>query len=144
MYAPKTILTPQHAALEEHNALRDLLGKIGEAITDPRCGHGQWKHRMGLLRARLIEHFEHEEEGGYFRELVTSAPWLAKQAAVLEQEHVLLRTRIDDLVSSRYNDHSRADLQDRFQNFCEALLAHEVRENNLIQKSQCDDLGSAD
>lgn len=144
MFTEKTIRASTVGVQEEHRALRDLLGQVGTAIASPRCGHRQWSNLMQTLRDQLAGHFRHEEEGGYFREVVTAAPWLGKQASSLEQEHALLRARIDDLVASRFNDRSRVERQDQFQTFCELLLAHEVRENNLVQQSLCDDLGSAD
>jgi len=143
MSTEKTLLKQCGCVQEEHRALRDSLARISAALSKPRCDYRQCASLVQTLRDQLVQHFRHEEEGGYFREVLAAAPWLAKQASALEQEHALLGATIDDLLSTWFSDGSRAELPDRFQSFCESLLTHEVRENNLVQQSLCDDLGSA-
>jgi hypothetical protein len=109
--------------------------------------------RVPILRRRLKElaailkcHFEHEEEEGYFKQVVEIAPRLSHRAEQLESEHDALLRRLDHLdeqLSTTVGDEF-AMLRQEFCQFIEACRAHEQGETALVQEAWLTEIGEGD
>ncbi len=111
--------------------------------------------RTPVLRRRLAElatilkcHFDHEEEEGYFSEIIAIAPRLSYEADELEAEHDALLGRLeylDDQLSTTADDVDEfTKLRQDFCEFIEACRAHERRETALVQEAWLTDIGTGD
>ncbi|MCA9047145.1 MAG: hemerythrin domain-containing protein [Planctomycetaceae bacterium] len=105
-----------------------------------------------LLRRRLAElavilkcHFEHEEEEGYFAEIIALAPRLSYEAEELEAEHDALLGRLeylDDQLTTVPDDPCEiAKLRQEFADFIASCRDHEHRETALVQEAWLTDIG---
>jgi hemerythrin-like domain-containing protein len=65
----------------EHEALRQLLRELHEMLADRRAPTAQVADEMGSLATHLKSHFEEEEAGGFFIDVVARAPRFAEQVA---------------------------------------------------------------
>ena len=128
---------------EEHHALRARMEQLVQAIGRPDDG-ARWHGMLDAFRSELEQHFWHEEQGGYFRDLVHAAPWLGAKVDQLEREHRDMLAAVDALRTVDLNHATRADVARRFDDLRKFVLDHETRENRLVQDGLCDDLGAAD
>lgn len=133
---------------EAHEDLRELLRTI-EQVSALRTGSDEiLAGRLADLKIHLRLHFEHEEEGGYFHEVVAAAPWLAEQAAALEQEHAQLMELLDGLLETFRptvrQPVGRPAVNKCFEEFNRLFHKHEAAEAQLVQQAFNDDLGAAD
>jgi len=96
----------------------------------------------------VLDHFDHEESGGYFAEAIDAAPRLSERADALLAEHAQMAEQLVELqhraamqtTGARWRhalDHGFVDFMDRF-------LAHEEAENKLLQEAYFDDIGAED
>ncbi len=106
----------------------------------PRPATDDLVGRLEHLAGHLTAHFAREEEGGLLEEATAEAPRFGLEAQALLEEHVQLLARVRNLVAmGRGNCQAPAA---SWQEFAEGLagttrqlLAHEGRENALLQKA---------
>jgi hemerythrin len=136
------------AIAEEHEALANLYAQILDAL---QAAPGQLFPAIGLLDdlvVRLVEHFAHEEQGGYYSYVVEMAPWQASTVNELKRQHaVFLRlvVRIARVVrlankSKHWSEAARKD----FAEFLRRIVEHEAREYRLVQEVYILDVAAAD
>ena len=103
---------------------------------------------LNSLTAHLENHFEMEEEGGYFSELVQRAPRLSERLnSLLKQHGELLRESREMVELAREalaEEKESPELSERFDQFRKKLLGHEKAEINMLQEAYTRDLGSKD
>ncbi len=133
---------------EEHGFLRAWMVSLRQEFLAPETTAGQALAWVTRLRAALVDHFNQEESGGYFAELIAVAPRLSTRAETLEREHVLLLASLDeiqaDLRQASPLAPPLASVVERFTTLAGAFLAHEAAENDLVQSAFEDELGTAD
>lgn len=134
--------------IHEHSALRGKLGQIHSAVAQPTPSTEEIE---GLLRDflnTLIVHFTHEEEEGFFDEIVARAPNLGPQAGKLCIEHTQLLKEATDLC--HFADAGCPslvwwrELRSRCHGLSRKLMRHESEENMLLQQAHQDDIGVND
>ena len=111
--------------------------------------------QVAILRRKLAEltvilkcHFEHEEQDGYFAEIIEIAPRLSYEAEELEAEHDGLLGRLEHLDERLIVLHDDVDeiarLRRDFADFIEACRTHERRETALVQEAWLTEIGAGD
>jgi iron-sulfur cluster repair protein YtfE (RIC family) len=129
----------------EHDHLRELLGKIHQALSTRAETVDEISGMMTSLQEHLREHFHEEEDGGFFKEIVSQAPRMSDRADAIENEHVDLSTAVDELVSVASKESELCKTMEAgFHDFSKALMHHETKENELLLDAYEEDIGSAD
>lgn len=131
---------------QEHDQLRRLLGDIGHVIAH-RCDTiDRVAKLLVLLSDQITEHFQQEEEAGFFEGVISRAPRMADQTRRLCEQHKLLKEQIRQLAShareNRTSPDCWRDIEDGFQQFSKNLMTHESEENSLLQEAYGQDIGS--
>ena len=103
---------------------------------------------LNSLRTHLHDHFEKEERGGFLEESVTRIPRLAKAVAAVLADHPRLLAEIDALIDSLPTGtitlEAWRSCSEGFERFAGHLVAHERRENAVVQEGYNEDLGLID
>jgi iron-sulfur cluster repair protein YtfE (RIC family) len=132
-------------AREQHLEMRRLLRQAlkvmrGDSAADVRAA-------FDSLSASLKEHFQ-DEEGGMFKHIPETAPQFASQCAGLCAEHDEFRRKINGLVAMAHaepvDEAWWQRLRAEFRAFLRQLVHHEWQENDLLQQTYMDDLGTGD
>ena len=132
------------SVLDEHRGLLRLVEQISAAMANPSRVPEHWRGLVKQLQKELVDHFQHEESGGYFRDEVKAAPWAAEKVKALLNQHAQFLERIAELLTLRL-DKGGEDLAPKlFEAFRRDFLDHESRENALIQETSCHDFGLGD
>lgn len=133
---------------EEHGYLRSWLVSLRQEFDASPTRAGQALAWLTRLRTAVVEHFQQEESGGYFAELVAAAPRLSKRAGELEREHAILLSVLETIVAELRQVAPQAALSagvtGRFADFTQAFLTHEAAENDLVQSAFEDEPSTAD
>ncbi len=132
----------------EHRALEELLWSVVRcAGVEPRRPGVALSLTRDLRRLRglLERHFEREESGGLFDEILARLPFMATELDALREEHPCFLERVDGLIYRL--ETPPADLRAIHQDlsrFAKTFLAHEQLENVLLQRAFYRDLGGSD
>ncbi|NUQ64213.1 MAG: hemerythrin domain-containing protein [Pirellulales bacterium] len=134
--------------LADHHALKDLLSRIDQALTEKTSSIAEVSDLLAKLGDRLVRHFSMEEEGGYFSEALLQAPRLISRANELMAQHPKMCTCVRDLVPGVGEVGPKKDwwqeTRQRFDAFREELLRHEQGEDRLLQEAYNRDIGATD
>jgi hypothetical protein len=130
----------QHEHRELHERLRQMqarLNNVGsEHIDAPLKAH--MLQCGDQLRLDLVRHFSQEENGGSVDYACSRLPALAPAARALEREHRELLAQLESLLKllqgAAPGELAVADLKQQFDDFVVRLLAHENRENRLVER----------
>lgn len=133
---------------EEHRHLREIIFEFRVVLATRDATRRQVAMRLKELTQQVLNHFDHEETGGYFGEAIDTAPQLSERADALLAEHaqlaeklVALQHRADTQISSTRWWHA---LEQDFNDFMDRFSAHEKAENALLQEAYFDDIGAED
>jgi hemerythrin len=118
------------------------------------AGAEQDTHRAAWLLAQLYvelrTHFEHEERGGYFDDLIARAPQLKPMAdRVIDEHPILLRcveTMRDQAETAAASNRPTPwnHLRQLFEEFRNRFRLHEASENQLVREAYYRDMGAED
>jgi len=146
VHTPKTAKTPSIG--EEHLHLREIIFEFRVVLATRDATRRQVATRLKELTQQVLDHFDHEESGGYFGEAIDAAPRLSERADALLAEHaqmaeqlVALQHRAATQISSTRWWHA---LESDFIDFMDRFSAHEKAENALLQEAYFDDIGAED
>jgi iron-sulfur cluster repair protein YtfE (RIC family) len=133
----------------EHADLKRLVEEIDQALAARTATVEEVGHLLGQLGDRLVKHFSHEEEGGYFADALSHAPQLIAKANQLLAQHPKMCAQVRTFVTEIGPPASPTEVwwretARRFAAFRDELLGHERRENALLQEAYTRDLGSHD
>lgn len=129
----------------EHEHLRELLGGLHQTLSGRAEAAGTASEMMSSLQQHVQEHFNEEEEGGFFHEVVCQAPRLSDRTESLKSEHVALAATVAELVEAAENERDLCTaLERRFHDFSKSLMQHEGKENDLLLDAYELDIGRAD
>ena len=137
----------EHIAAD-HARMPDLLNELHRIINDRAEAPKTIAAAIGSFMDYLRDHFEHEDNGGFFDELATQAPRLLDRARDVSGEHAgLLVTMKAFRDSATTGDATEAwwdKMDQEFQRVMKELMHHEQRERELLQDAFVDDIGTAD
>lgn len=134
--------------LMEHSHLNELLTRMG-ACLDQRDQERQAIVALAEeLMGKVQDHFDHEENEGFFDQIGERAPWLQNRAESLKEQHPLLAESLDELAAGlQRGDASEQwwnDAAERFAGFMEQFRLHEEDEHRLIQEAFDRDVAAED
>jgi hypothetical protein len=136
------------AIAEEHETLANLYAQILDAL---QAAPGDLFPAIGLLDdlvERLVEHFAHEEQGGYYSHVVEMAPWRASTVNELKQQHAVLLALIVRIAQgARLANKSTLwceAVREEFAEFLRRIVEHEARENRLVHEVYILDVAAPD
>jgi hypothetical protein len=142
------MLRLQRDASEEHGHLRKLLQQASDYLSRRQASRAQLTETLVELRRELLDHFQHEESGGYFREVVSIAPRLKGRADALLAQHLDLKARLDRLQSLAQQDEQNEswwqEIIAEFGGFFREFDEHERGETALLQEAYTRDIGTDD
>ncbi len=125
---------------ELHQRLRGMqaeLNKVQDQLIDESL-LPKMREISEQLRQDLTRHFAEEDNEGCMDYAASRMPTLAAEARALENEHPLLLAQlgrlIRDLNGAKPNELSVAAIKQQFDAFVVKLLAHEARENRVVQR----------
>lgn len=127
--------TPAGKVLAEHQALHTLLGEIERASADTRAAADEVKPRLDTLRDQLAAHFEGEESGGLFEQIMEEAPEQAHECRKLCDQHSKLLERIDELRGAEAEVRVEPAWGQAVRALLEELAEHEATENELLSRA---------
>jgi len=137
-----------HALQAQHHELRDFLHEGTQLLADTGWAVDDLFSLLAVLRRHLREHFEHEEQGGYFHEVIVARPQLAPRANALLEQHGDFMATLDGLLAlvgtETLSSVSRSEIESRWQRFSSEFCRHEAGEVDLLQFVFNEDLGSGD
>jgi iron-sulfur cluster repair protein YtfE (RIC family) len=134
MAQPTSNPTPAEKTLAEHRALNTLLDEIEQASADAATAAETLPPRLHTLHERLADHFETEEEGGLFEQILELAPEQAHECEKLCNEHQGLLTRVDALRTADAETRADPGWGASVRAVLGELNSHESRENELLSR----------
>ncbi|MFO1093088.1 MAG: hemerythrin domain-containing protein [Planctomycetaceae bacterium] len=134
---------------EEHERLEILIAELKWVLLKPSDTHlSIMKELMDELSDLLQEHFAHEEEGGYFDELVEMQPTVSTRVERLRQEHRQMLAAVANMIRQlRHADSTPlwfAVIGVEFTDFVQRCEAHQHEENRLVLDGYLRDVGEGD
>lgn len=138
----------EESVVHEHAQLRLILDSVRETFLDRQATPEVVAAMTIELSSHIKQHFDHEEQAGYFEEVIDVAPRLSDRAEALLQQHLELVDQLDLLQrhaeSSAPIDSWWARLNQMFDEFFHRFLAHEQAENALLLQAYNEDIGAED
>lgn len=132
----------------EHAELRELLGSVSRALADREISLEQASEMFTSLRGQIVKHFETEEQGQFFEEIIDHAPRLSDRANATCDEHEQLLAQVKQMADLALEKAGTPDwwqqLNDQFHDFSKGLMHHESQEMELMQEAYGEDIGSKD
>jgi iron-sulfur cluster repair protein YtfE (RIC family) len=138
----------QRDASEEHGHLRKLCQQASDYLSRRQATRVKLTETLVQLRHELLDHFQQEELGGYFREVINIAPRLKGRADALRAQHLDLKARLDRLQSLAQQDEQTEswwqEMIAEFGGFLREFDEHERGETALLQEAYTRDIGTDD
>ena len=98
---------------------------------------------LSAFSEHLLEHFEEEEEGGFFQQVLETQPSSHPTVSVLRQEHDAMRAQVS-LLRARISSHAGSSALPSVTDLLDALEHHERAERKLLQETFVTDTGAGD
>ena len=127
--------------LQAHAALHTSLDGIEEALHSP----ADTRRHLLTLRARVLDHFRQEEQGGYMGPVLELQPQQERIVRALLGEHRRLTEALDALVQEATATTVMGNgFRQRVRAWVEELRRHEADENVLVEDAFNRDVGQKD
>jgi hypothetical protein len=141
-------LRDREEILGEHAQVQQMLLSVRETILERASSRQVVREMLDELAQVLLDHFGHEEAGGYFSAALAMAPRLTERAAELVRQHPMLMAQLAALQLHAASRQPSApwwqQLESGFAAFFDEFSRHEAGENVLLQDAFHDDLGTED
>lgn len=133
----------------EHAEMRKLLGSVHRVLADRAQSAEEVVSVLDSFLVFLKQHFEHEDQrGGFFAQITEQAPRLSERADSVSHEHETLLNNFQALrngaAEGPSDDAWWERLNSGFQQLSKELMHHEHREEELLQESYHEDIGTGD
>ena len=132
---------------QEHTRLHGLLVGARDAL-QRRLTASAIGDLLDELSGHIGPHFAHEEEGGFFDEIIATAPHLKSRAESLLAQHAEFLKDMEQMFSRvrevGCSPRWCGDLAEQFEQFACRFLEHERAENALLQQAFNEDIGAPD
>jgi hypothetical protein len=134
---------------QEHDSLRDKLGRIHSVLAGPKIATDQIAALLHEFHSALRVHFSNEEQAeGFFEQITSHAPRLSNQAGHLCVEHEELTRKAAELCQfAAAGCPSMSwwrELSNKCQQFSRQLMHHESDESKLLQQAYLEDISAND
>jgi hypothetical protein len=132
----------------DHQRLLAKLAWLRGQVAAAALGAAALERELAQLEAELNEHFAHEEQGGFFAEVLSAAPYFDERVANLLQEHKEMRSHFHflrktcDWVCGESG--TRAGWLAEFAGFHQRFSGHEQAEHDLLHDALLRDMGLGD
>ncbi|MBC8351687.1 MAG: hemerythrin domain-containing protein [Planctomycetes bacterium] len=142
------VQSDKESIVHEHAQLRHIFDSVRETLLARQATPQVIAALTVELSSHVKQHFDHEEQGGYFEEAIELAPRFSDRAKLLLQQHLELAAQLDEL--QQHADSSSeigpwwAQLTQLFDEFMHRFLAHEEAENALLLQVYNEDIGAED
>lgn len=134
--------------LEEHSQLRETVELCRLSLNEKIVNTHDLSSLFQKLLEQLLNHFSHEEEHGYFVEVVEAAPQLEHTVEELHQQHPRMVEMIVGILKEV--DHAgpgekgRSSLIHKYEDFVQLFEHHESEETRLLHDTFNSDIGEHD
>lgn len=94
--------------------------------------------RLGGFRRLLLDHFEHEEDGGFLRDVLAKVPNSQSKVEALRDEHDNIERRLDTVLDDLERLEATDDpgpIQQQVEDLTNLLVQHETEEQHLVQRT---------
>ena len=139
---------PHQDVTDQHVHLRNLLEDISRCLGRRDKSRAEVLECLRRLQEELREHFEHEEAGGYFHEVIEIAPRFKPRLDALLAQHPDLKHRLDQLQRTAEREPVDDDwwhaVTEEFALFYDELDQHERGETEMLQDAYTRDVGTDD
>lgn len=133
---------------EDHRHIRELFDRLDRRFSEVEKGTADLYALLDEACAQVQSHFDHEEQGGYFRDVVARAPNLLHRVEELKAQHADLLAAGQEVVGRAKSQGPSGDFWTRTRSELEAFIKqffeHEGAENQLVQEAYSRDMGAAD
>lgn len=131
---------------QEHASLLDHLAQLEQAIES--ANGTTVANLLKAMQQHLLRHFGFEEQDGYMNHILDRAPQLHRKVEGLLAEHREMAHELADLIAATNTLSSQAPLPGAFRHRVRQLLIkvriHEAHENQLVQETTNQELGTED
>lgn len=145
---PATSDSTGRQIVEEHRQLNEILEAVQQMLRERQAAQNVVIATLRELVQAILNHFEHEEAGGYFAAVAEASPQLGERARKLLLEHPAIADRLLALqlcaVQEESLTHCWEELSRRFDDIWHAFAIHEAAEDSLLQEAYGDDIGAED
>lgn len=132
------------AELERLRYVADRLRLMASCPPDV-LPHGRWleivDHELNEFANVLFRHFAHEEDGGYFAELLLECPSFESRVRSLAREHDVVTDDVEQILNAVCSAAPRPLIEARIVGLLNRIEAHEEAENEIVQEALLVDLG---
>jgi len=129
----------------QHDALRRLRHALDDAITAPSLDKDRWAYELRGVLVRLGRIFgkhvaETEAPNGSLAEIVQMKPHLQPRVVKIREEHILLKSKIEELASStekacRTHGVPVESLREEAGHLADAIRLHQARGIDLVYEA---------
>jgi len=137
-----------HEIEDEHRQIRELFDRLNSRLAEIEESTTDLYTLLDEVCAHVQAHFDLEEKGGYFRDVVARAPNLLHRVDELKAQHAELSAAGREVVERAKSEGPSADFWNRTRSELEAFIKrffeHEGAENLLVQEAFTRDIGAAD
>lgn len=151
MAAPADQQVPKRLA-DEHREINQTADALDALVAqqDAAEGYAEWRRslqeKLELFADLLEAHFQHEEEGGFLRDVLRDVPNSEISVQTLKREHAEVRSALasvlGDLGATRHGgDNDVKRIRTAVQSILSTLHHHELSEQQLIQRTYYRDFG---
>ncbi len=137
----------EHRQLSQ--AIQDLRALARGSTPDGALAtwRGEMKRTVGDFRNLVHDHFAHEEEGGFLRDVLREVPNSQREVRALKREHQEIETILDEVLLD-LDDLETVDQSESIYRRLEAmtvqLVNHETHEQHLLQRAYYREYGAGD
>ncbi len=121
--------------LQEITDAQQFWTEVNELGMGPK--YEEMATRVHQIRARLKQHFDEEERGGYLAPAITVVPRLAPKAEELKQQHPVFLEALDRFSQNLQNResayHNWEEVRAEIETFLEQLHEHESAEMAIVR-----------
>jgi len=147
-------LVPKRLA-HEHREINQTADELEALVSQQDAANrfSEWRSSLQTTLERFADlldlHFEHEEEGGFLKDVLRKVPNSEISVQTLKQEHgdvkSSLATVLGDLGATRHGDQGDVTrIRKAVQAILSTLHHHELSEQQLIQRTYYREYGGGD
>ena len=133
---------------DDHLFLRQSIDQLRTILAERQATPLTVASMIAELTEHVLEHFDFEEDGGYFAEALGLAPYLEACADVLLRQHPKLAEQLAELeqlaTRGAPSEFWWSELNEKFALFLTSFTEHEQAEDWLLLKAYTEDIGAAD